>query len=145
MLQRKFIAHQKTASSGTYYIKGTDNNGCYSISSVEVKVNPTPTVVTISSVEVVPPANADLTGAEITLGSSTGLSYSYWLDALASIPYTTPNFAGAGSYYIKGTNDLTGCYAIAGPVNVTVNTTEVPVETTNELNIYSNSNIILYQ
>lgn len=125
------------ATSGIYYIKGIQANGCYSISSpIEVSVNPTPIVVTTNPAPVIYPATVDLTKPEITLGSTPGLSYSYWLDNSATLPYLTPNNAVAGNYYIKGTIDITGCFAIAGPIAVTT-LTGITDNTTNNIAIYS--------
>ena len=127
-----------SATNGTYYIKGTTTTGCASISNaVEVIVNPTPTIITSNPAAIVPPATADITAQEITVGSTAGLTYTYWLDAMATLPYSTPKSAEAGNYYIKGIVDYTGCYAIAGPVNVTANTTGIPTEDFDGIIIYS--------
>src|SRR5690606_25221232 len=55
----------------------------------------------------------------ITAGSTNGLSFTYWSDAAATIPYPTPATAGDGIYYIRGALP-TGCYTVQ-PVTVTVN------------------------
>lgn len=59
----------------------------------------------------------DLTLASITAGSTTGLVFTYWIDAAATLPYINPSVASAGTYYIKGITS-TGCSVVA-PVTVT--------------------------
>ncbi|KIO52049.1 choice-of-anchor L domain-containing protein [Flavobacterium hibernum] len=55
---------------------------------------------------------ANITLPAITAGSTAGLTYTYWKDAAATIPYTTPTVSPVGTYYIKGKNDQSGCYDI---------------------------------
>ncbi|MDP1622768.1 MAG: T9SS type A sorting domain-containing protein [Bacteroidales bacterium] len=67
------------------------------------------------------PNRIDLTSPAVTAGSSfTGTpTFSYWLNASATIPMTNPTTAGNGTYYIKATTEP-GCYDIK-PVTVTIN------------------------
>jgi len=132
-----------TASSGSYYVKGTSSNGCFSIAGpLDVTVNPVPVVVTTNPTPVVSPATIDLTSPNITVGSSLGLLYTYWIDEYASSSYPTPQTAGAGNYFIKGTFESTGCYTIAGPVTVIINTntTDISTDNPNDVDIYSTNN-----
>jgi gliding motility-associated-like protein len=85
----------------------------------DVTVNPLP-VVTITD----PPSScssgtADLTLPAVTAGSTAGLTFTYWTDAVASVALLTPAAAPLGVYYIKGT-DGSGCYDIKS-VTVAVN------------------------
>lgn len=77
-----------------------------------------PTVLTVNQT-LCPPATADLTSPSIVVGSTGGLLYSYYTDALATIPYATPTEAPVGIYYIVGVA-VGGC-SDTTPVNVTVN------------------------
>ena len=116
------------ATSGTYYIKGTNANGCSSVASVVVTVNPLPTVTTLAPATVCYPSTVDLTASAVTTGSDSGLTYTYFTDLAATTSYATPTAAVAGTYYIKGIN-ANGCSSIASLV-VSVNQPAAPTGST---------------
>jgi len=106
-------------TSGTYYIVGTTAAGCSDTASVSIAVNPKPTVVTTSPAQVCSPTTVDLTAASVTVGSTAGLTYSYYKNAAATIPLTTPSaVTTSGTYYIVGTT-ATGCSDTAS-VSITI-------------------------
>jgi gliding motility-associated-like protein len=58
------------------------------------------------------------------VGSTPGLTFTYWTDPGATIPCLSPQKAAAGTYYIKGTNS-SGYFSIK-PVIVTIDQLPVP-------------------
>jgi gliding motility-associated-like protein len=112
-------------SPGTYTFNVTSQSGCISAISKSLVI---PATTAFPGVIITDPAatcstdGTDLTAPGITAGSSTGLTFTYWTNAAATIAYPTPESAGAGTYYIKGTA-TTGCYDIKP---VTIKVAEVP-------------------
>ncbi len=100
-----------------------DEFGCSATSEPIINtVNPLPDIVITEPDTACSPSTVDLSDPAITEGSTSGLTYTYWLDRDASISYDSPFEATTGKYYIKGTVPSTGCYSIDS-VNVVVNPT----------------------
>lgn len=113
-----------TATSGTkvYNLISVQDSSSTSCSQSQtgaatVIVNPTPILVVNQPTAVCVPNTVDITAT--TTGSDSGLTYTYWKDASATLPYTTPTTSGTGTYYIKATSSF-GCYDIKS-VAVVVN------------------------
>jgi gliding motility-associated-like protein len=88
------------ACSGTQVIKD------FMLSGTAIVVTHTPPAVCL------PDGTVDLTNSSIISGSTPGLIYSYWLDALATVPCTNPTAVTAGTYYIKGTIGTSTCFDV---------------------------------
>ncbi len=111
------------ATSGTYYIKSTAAI-CFDIKPVVVTIYAVPELIITSPPAVCVPNTVDLTSVLITTGSTSGGTYSYWQDANATIPLTSPNaISASGTYYIK-TVLTGGCMGIK-PVVAVINSLPV--------------------
>jgi gliding motility-associated-like protein len=107
-------------SPGIYAFTVTNSSGCTSASSAKIEINTPPETLLFIVKDPAPvcfPSIVDITAPEITAGSSPDLTYTYWIDQDATIPYRTPADATAGTYYIRAT--ATGFSSIK-PVVVTV-------------------------
>jgi len=71
---------------------------------------------------------ANITLTQVTAGSSTSLTYSYWQDSLATKPLKNPGMiTKSGTYYIMGSAN--GCYLIK-PVTVVINSASTTLDKT---------------
>ncbi|OFY86868.1 MAG: hypothetical protein A3F72_00460 [Bacteroidetes bacterium RIFCSPLOWO2_12_FULL_35_15] len=114
------------ATSGTYYIQTTTAAGCKDINPVLVTIDPLPILTITNPAAVCPSGTVDITVPAVTAFSTGGGTLSYWTDATATTPLTTPTaVATSGTYYIRTTTSA-GCIDIK-PVIVTINPLPTPV------------------
>ena len=105
-------------AAGTTTITYKNSNGC--TFDFLFSVNELPNLIVTNPSAVCSPANVDITSTGITLGSDSGLTYNYWLNAAATVSMSSAAaITVSGTYYIKATNS-NGCSMIK-PVSVTIN------------------------
>ena len=103
--------------SGKYYIRGVLNGGCGAVKPVDVKVGAIPNIVINNPTSC---GKLNLTDVGVISGRTPDVSFTYWMDAAATVSLADPtNILVAGIYYIKATSTL-GC-SIIRPVVATVN------------------------
>ncbi len=107
------------AVTGIYYIRAENAGGCFEVKDVSVIIDERPLLVITNPEPVCEPETIDLTAADVTAGSDVGIQLTYWLDAEAANPLSSPDeVTESGTYYIGATN-LGGCFTIEA-VNVTI-------------------------
>jgi gliding motility-associated-like protein len=102
------LNNPNSATAGTYYIKATNAFGCQSIKPITVVINPSPSLTVTNPPAVCEPSTIDITNSSVTVGSSTPLNFSYWIDSSTTKAITNPASVTNGIYYIKATNSF-GC------------------------------------
>jgi roadblock/LC7 domain-containing protein len=102
--------------SGTYYLQAVNANSCVAVYPVEVKFNALPELTIINVLSANGPKTVDLTHPRVTQNADlTGLTLSYWHDALAvAEPIQQPKaITVTGTYYIKAETAY-GCSTVDG-------------------------------
>ena len=97
-------------SPGTTIITFTNANGCST--TVNFTVHQQPSLAVSNPSPVCTPNTINLTLPAVTAGSDPNLTFTYFTNAGATSPLSTPNMVStSGTYYIKGT-DGNGCSTI---------------------------------
>jgi gliding motility-associated-like protein len=108
---------------GTFTISLSVTNQCGVTQATDITfiVAVLPKLVITNPTPVCAPSTVDLYDEVIKNGSDANLEYSYWSDDKATLPLDKPyQIAISGTYYIKASHKVNGCFVIQ-PVTVVVN------------------------
>jgi gliding motility-associated-like protein len=106
-------------AAGTYTVTLVNSVGCDSLATLQLVVRPVPVLVINQPAPVCAPETINLTSPAITAGSEPGITLTYWLDSLATIPLPNPQAVfQSGTYYIRALG-ANGCFSTK-PVAVNV-------------------------
>ncbi len=116
----------RVIQSGIYYVKGMSSSGCFRILPTQVIVLEVNPIQVNRGLRTEYPSTIDLITA---FDKNPMFSYTYWLDATATIPLTYPDrIYKSGVYYIK-TASNGGCVNIS-PAKVEVFVPEIAIPNT---------------
>lgn len=105
------------STPNSYTVTYTTTGACPNSSDFTVTVNSLPVLIVSDPSAVCSPDSVDLTATSITAGSDPG-TLTYWTNAAATVPLSTPTSVTAtGTYYIQLDN---GSCSVVEPVNVVV-------------------------
>lgn len=114
---------KKISQTGIYFIK-FQNQYCAIVKKIDVEIYRLPILNITNSVPVCAPLTVDITDPNITAGSDTDITLSYFTDLALTIPLANPKaITSTGNYYIKAVNTK-GC-TIAKSVFVEIYTLPV--------------------
>ena len=109
------------SAPGFYIVTYTFSNGTCSNTTTTTVAIKNPTLVINNPAGACSPATIDLTNPAITAGSQGGLTYNYYQDPAGTIPVVNPTAVGiSGTYFVKGTDLITGCSTPIDPVVVNI-------------------------
>ena len=108
---------ESITASGTYFIKGSNVDGCYQIKPIDVSVKPVPTFAVVNPLPVAYPLTINLSTLIAPMNNTI---FSYWKDSSITKPLLNYKAVDTtGTYFIKSLN-TDGCIDI-NPVKVVVN------------------------
>ncbi|RKS43451.1 SprB-like repeat protein [Gillisia mitskevichiae] len=108
-IEQQLINNTNGVATVKYKIIPTANNCDGTPITAIINVNPTP-ILQITIPECL--ESVDLTSPNIKNGNTTsGLTYTYWTNAEATVPLSNPSSVEKGFFYIKGTT-IPGCYIV---------------------------------
>lgn len=107
------------AKPGTYYVKATNESGCFSSAKIVVKYNEAPKLVLNAPRAVFDNEFIDLTVPEITRGSSPFVKVTYFEDQYLKHPLQNPARVNRAGVYYVAIQSANGCTSSA-PITVTV-------------------------
>ena len=114
---------QSISASGTYYIRAQNPEGCMNLLPVQVIIG-NPILKVTNPAEVTYPATVDLS---LTFTHYQGVTYTYFTNAALTSPFTNYQYADkGGTYYIKATDNRTGCISSA-PVTIVIGPPPPPI------------------
>lgn len=107
------------AKPGTYYVKASNEGGCFISGKIKVSFNPAPTLVLNKPKAVFDNGFIDLTAAEITKGSTAFVKAGYFEDSGLKRPLANPaKVSKSGIYYISIQTE-NGC-SVSAPIELTI-------------------------
>jgi len=120
-LSIKLTQPAQVATTGTYYVKITNQNGCAVSNKIEVTINPLPVIVLNKPKPIFDYDFIDLTAADIVKGSKGYVKAYYYSDAALTKTVSDPTKVNkAGTYYITLESDK-GC-----PITASIELTILP-------------------
>lgn len=118
-LSNKITLPSQIATTGAYFVKITNANGCFVSAKINVTINPLPTIVLNQPNSIFDYDYIDLTSADIVKGSKGYVKAGYYEDASLTKQLADPTKINkSGVYYISLESDK-GC-SISAPLVVTV-------------------------
>ena len=106
------IFYPDKAGAGTHTINYIAPSGKCAVDPINIVVVSTPIVKTTKQYVLNCDGTVDLTLPAVTAGSTQGLIFKYYLDALATNPVPKPEAVSIGTYYIRGAMGSGRCSTI---------------------------------